>query len=248
MGRDARVETPGFATLVTEPERVAASCTAAFAATAVAGALTGAAAAGGAVVSGAGAESPDSPGVAAGASAPPSDPVSVAGAGSVEVGVVASVVVPSVEAWTLTAESSSDARTWSPAAAENAAPATKRAEKVKATTVRRRRERGFVLAGPGTGAATSSSPPFSSHSSQARPWHSLLINEFRGGIAYRSVFRAPRPPLRRGFQLRDPRAVRTDLTIDKEHVLHSPEVGRYATNHQTEGYAVGKTVTMIRCN
>ena len=85
-------------------------------------------------------------------------------------------------------------------AAENAAPATNRAANVTATAVRRRRERGFVLSAVGTGGAAASWPsPFSSHSSQARPWRSLLINEFRRGIAYRSVFRAPRPPLRRGF-------------------------------------------------
>ena len=60
-------------------------------------------------------------------------------------------------------------------------------------------KRSFVLSGTGTGATVTSPSPFSSHSSQARPWRSLLISEFRRGIAYRSVFRAPRPPLRRGF-------------------------------------------------
>jgi hypothetical protein len=109
-------------------------------------------AAGGTDVSAAGAASPGSAVVSAGAaSAPPSDPESAAGAGSVEVVAVGSVVVPSVEAWALTAESSSDERTWSPAAAENAAPATKRAANVTETAVRRRRERGFVLSGVGTG-------------------------------------------------------------------------------------------------
>src|SRR2546430_13763668 len=107
--------------------------------------------------------------------------------------------VPCVEARPLSAESSRDERTWLPAVAENAAPATNSAENVIATAARRRRERGFVLSGTGTGATVTSPSPCSSHSSQARPWRSLLISEFRRGIAYRSVFRAPRPPLRRGF-------------------------------------------------
>src|SRR5439155_22495190 len=42
-----------------------------------------------------------------------------------------------------------------------------------------------------------------------------------------------------------PRAVRTDLTIDRRGVRRSPEVGRSATNHQTEGYAAGEADTMI---
>jgi hypothetical protein len=82
------------------------------------------------------------------------------------------------------AASSSCERTWSPAAAENAAPATNRAAKVVATAIRRRRERGFVLVAAATGGAGSSPSPCSSHSSQARPWRSLLIKEFRGGIAF----------------------------------------------------------------
>src|SRR5437763_7866937 len=124
-----------------EPERVAACWTTAFAATAVAGAVTCDAAAGGTAVSGAGAASPESAGVTAGASAPPSDPEPEAGAGSDEDGADGSVVAvesvgdPSVEAaCALAAVYSSDERTRSPAASENAAPATNRAANVMATT------------------------------------------------------------------------------------------------------------------
>ena len=87
----------------------------------------------------------------------------------------------------------------------------------------------------------------SSHSSQARRLHRRLIKEFRGGIAFSLRFcRASRPPLRRGFfnyEIRGP--LRTDLTIDQQWLGRSPEVGRFATNHQTEGYAAGQASTMI---
>src|SRR5919197_491140 len=88
-----------------------------------------------------------------------------------------------VAACSLTAEFSSASRTWSPAAAEKAAPATKRAANVKATAIRRCRDLGFALSAAG-GGAPGSSPPCSSHSSQARPWRSLLIKEFRRGMPF----------------------------------------------------------------
>jgi hypothetical protein len=52
----------------------------------------------------------------------------------------------------------------------------------------RRRREGGRGAGADLGAIAASSPsPPSSHSSQARPWRSLLIKKFRRGIAFRSV-------------------------------------------------------------
>jgi len=57
-----------------------------------------------------------------------------------------------------------------------------------ATAVRRRRERGFVLSAMGTAAPAAWPSPFSSHSSQARPWQSLLINEFRCGMPFAPLF------------------------------------------------------------
>jgi hypothetical protein len=76
--------------------------------------------------------------------------------------------------------SSSIPRTWLPAPADSAAPATNSVENVSAIAARRRRERGFVVAGSAGAGATSSSPRPSSHSSQARPWRSLVKREFRG--------------------------------------------------------------------
>jgi hypothetical protein len=77
---------------------------------------------------------------------------------------------------------------------------------------------------------------------------SLLIKEFRRGIAFSlrlsGVEAATSTRILLG--LRDPRAVRTDLTIDRQSPQHSPEVGRSVTNHQTEGYAGGGLITMIR--
>ncbi len=63
-----------------------------------------------------------------------------------------SVVVASVEAWLGNAESSSAERTWSPAVAENAAPATKSAANVSAAATRRVPDRRFGIFGsPETG-------------------------------------------------------------------------------------------------
>jgi hypothetical protein len=93
------------------------------------------------------------------------------------------VVVLSVAAWPLTVEPSIAERTSSPAAAENAAPATKSVANVSATATRLRRDRGFAVSAAGTTAASSASLS-SSHSSQARPWTSRLIKEFRRGIAF----------------------------------------------------------------
>src|SRR5690554_1313681 len=75
------------------------------------------------------------------------------------------------------AECSSVERTWSPAVAENAAPAMKSAAKVSAAATRRVRDRRFGTCAAATGGSVSSSP-FSSHSSHACPWRSLLIKFF----------------------------------------------------------------------
>jgi hypothetical protein len=154
-------------------------------------------------------------------------------------GVVASAVAPSLAAASLAAVPSSVERTSSPAAAENAAPATKSDANVTATATRRRREGGLVRALAGVTAASSPSP-FSSHSSQARPWRNLLIKEFLRGIAFAPlVGRRGRHFDADSCDFEIPRAVRTDLTIDRGGDRHSPEVGRSTINHQTEGYAVG---------
>src|SRR5207247_10438564 len=71
-------------------------------------------------------------------------------------------------------ESSSDARTWSPAAADNAAPATNRAANVTATAARRRRERGLVLSVAGTG-ATASSDRKSTRLNSSHEWISYAV-------------------------------------------------------------------------
>ena len=90
--------------------------------------------------------------------------------------------------------------TWSPAAAEKAAPATKSAANTKAIARRRRRDRGVSRPVAGTAASVTSLSSRSSHSSQARRLHRRLIKEFRGGIAFSLRFgRASRPPFRRGF-------------------------------------------------
>ena len=131
----------------------------------------------------------------AGASPPPSEPEpeSVAGAGSAGVVVdqsiraVESVVVPSVEARPLTAESSSVERTWSPAAAEKAAPATKSAENDKAIATRRRRERGVSCSRARDRRVRALTVAVLVPFVPGSPLRSLLIKEFRRGIAYRSV-------------------------------------------------------------
>ena len=165
-GRAAEVEASACAAIDADP--VAACCTAVCAVAEALGAAAGDVSAGGAVAS------PLSAGVGVETVAPPPSTGSAAGAGSaadagsVEVDVLGSVVVASVEAWLGIAESSSVERTWSPAAAENAAPATKRAANVSAAATCRVPERRFGTSAAETGGSASSSP-FLSHSSHARP-------------------------------------------------------------------------------